>query len=272
MPANRERADAVALQPASGNRYLPAGSQQPPDGLRGELSAQREADRITVNQFAPPGVLINAELQVLQFRGATGAFLEPPVGKASFDVLKMAREGLMLPLRAAINEAKKENKTARKEQRPGQAERRDPHGQPGGHSAQEPAGTLLPDSVRGGATRGQPARVASPVRRCRTRGRTAVPRSPRARCEEVAPHHRTGNRTLRNARVPPVPAGTARGGQRGTPGLQRGSPVRQRRAAKHQRGTGNVQGRAGVVQRRADHRQRGDGPSERRSQPSSTTT
>ena len=60
-------------------------------------------------------MLINAELQILQFRGPTGAYLEPPTGKASFDVLKMAREGLMLPLRAAINKAKKENKTARKE-------------------------------------------------------------------------------------------------------------------------------------------------------------
>ena len=87
----------------------------PPDAFRGELNAEREADRVTVNQFAPPSVLINADLQILQFRGPTGAFLEPPTGKASFDVLKMAREGLMLPLRAAINQAKKENKTARVE-------------------------------------------------------------------------------------------------------------------------------------------------------------
>lgn len=80
-----------------------------PDNFRGELNAQREADRVMVNQFAPPSVLINAELEVLQFRGQTRAFLEPPTGKASFNVLKMAREGLMLPLRAAINEAKKKN-------------------------------------------------------------------------------------------------------------------------------------------------------------------
>ncbi len=87
---------------------------EPPETVRGELAAQREADRITVNQFAPPGVLVNAGLQVLQFRGPIGAYLEPAAGKASFDVLKMAREGLMLPLRAAINQAKKENKIARK--------------------------------------------------------------------------------------------------------------------------------------------------------------
>lgn len=83
--------------------------------LHGELNAQREADRITLGQFAPPGVLVNAELQVLQFRGPTGAFLEPPQGKASFNVLKMAREGLMLPLRSAISQARKENKSVRKD-------------------------------------------------------------------------------------------------------------------------------------------------------------
>ena len=99
-------------EPAAASEH---GRPEPPEGFRGELNAQREADRVTVNQFAPPGVLINAELQILQFRGPTGAYLEPPTGKASFDVLKMAREGLMLPLRAAINKAKKENKTVRKE-------------------------------------------------------------------------------------------------------------------------------------------------------------
>jgi len=86
------------------------------DKLRSESDATREADRIALHQFAPPSVLVNAELQVLQFRGPTGAFLEPPVGKASFDVLKMAREGLMLPLRSAIQQAKRENRTVRREQ------------------------------------------------------------------------------------------------------------------------------------------------------------
>ncbi len=89
--------------------------QDLPEGVRGEFDAQREADLISVSRFAPPGVLINAELQVLQFRGATGAYLGPPTGKASFDVLKMAREGLMLPLRAAINAAKRKNKPVRRE-------------------------------------------------------------------------------------------------------------------------------------------------------------
>ncbi|MGH8654850.1 MAG: PAS domain-containing protein, partial [Gammaproteobacteria bacterium] len=94
---------------------LAMGPGEGPVGVRAELDAQREADRITVNRFAPPGVLIDAELKIVQFRGSTGAYLEPPAGKASFEVLKMARQGLMLPLRAAINQAKKENKAARRE-------------------------------------------------------------------------------------------------------------------------------------------------------------
>ena len=92
-----------------------AGAGTEIDGFRAEQSAQREADRVTVNQFAPPGVLINAERQILQFRGITSAYLEPPTGTASFDVLKMAREGLMLPLRAAIAKAARDNTTVRKE-------------------------------------------------------------------------------------------------------------------------------------------------------------
>jgi len=85
------------------------------EGFRVELNSQREADRVTINKYSPPGVLVNAELQILQFRGPTSAFSSRPPGKASFDVLKMARQGLMLPLRAAINEAKKENNSVRRE-------------------------------------------------------------------------------------------------------------------------------------------------------------
>ena len=118
LPVRKERGEHPSRgEHRRGGYELPTGMWQPEASrdFHAEFDAQREADRVTVNQFAPPGVLINAELQVLQFRGATGVYLEPPSGKASFDVLKMAREGLMLPLRAAINKAKMQNKTARQE-------------------------------------------------------------------------------------------------------------------------------------------------------------
>ncbi|HEV2455477.1 MAG TPA: chemotaxis protein CheB, partial [Verrucomicrobiae bacterium] len=109
---NRPMAAGIGNSPPTGKPGPPAGE---PKGFRAELSAQLEADRVTVNQFAPPGVLINDELQILQFRGSTGIYLQPPAGKASFDVLKMTREGLVLPLRAVINKARKENKIARRD-------------------------------------------------------------------------------------------------------------------------------------------------------------
>ncbi len=99
---------------AAGKRVRSA-AVAPAEGLSGEFDAQREADRISVSQFAPPGVLVDATGHILQFRGATGAYLEPPSGKASFDLLKMAREGLMLPLRAALARAKREKKPVRRE-------------------------------------------------------------------------------------------------------------------------------------------------------------
>ncbi len=113
-PGQARRVVAPSVtRPAGWGQFAPLAGQ--PEDLRGELNAQREADRVMVNQFAPPGVLINAELQILQFRGPTAAWLKPPTGKASFDVLKMAREGLMLPLRAAINKATKENRITRRQ-------------------------------------------------------------------------------------------------------------------------------------------------------------
>lgn len=91
-----------------------AGGLDRPDGIGRELDPQREADRITIHRYAPPGVLVNNDFQVLQFRGTTDAFLAPPIGKASFDILKMARAGLMLPLRSVLAQAKKTNDVARK--------------------------------------------------------------------------------------------------------------------------------------------------------------
>jgi two-component system, chemotaxis family, CheB/CheR fusion protein len=101
--------------PAETNDIRAATPAGAPEGFHVALNAQREADRVTRTRYAPPGVLVNAELQVVEFRGETSPYLKPPTGQASFSVLKMAREGLMLPLRAALNKAKKGNTVVRGE-------------------------------------------------------------------------------------------------------------------------------------------------------------
>jgi two-component system CheB/CheR fusion protein len=76
---------------------------------------QREADRILLGRYAPPGVLVDDNLDILQFRGRTSPFLESPPGDPTTSVLKMAREGLFLELRNALDEARKHQRTARRD-------------------------------------------------------------------------------------------------------------------------------------------------------------
>jgi two-component system CheB/CheR fusion protein len=73
------------------------------------------ANRVILEHFAPPGVILDWDFQIVQFRGHTGAFLEPAPGDANLDVLKMAREGLLHGLRSALIEARRTGKPARKE-------------------------------------------------------------------------------------------------------------------------------------------------------------
>jgi two-component system CheB/CheR fusion protein len=70
------------------------------------LDLQREADRLLLARYAPPAVVINDQMEILQSRGRTGAFLELAPGKASLNVLKMARHGLLFELQGAIEEAR----------------------------------------------------------------------------------------------------------------------------------------------------------------------
>src|SRR6266508_2793835 len=83
------------------------------EARRGE-GAQREADRILLARYTPPGVLVSEDLEILQFHGDTGAYLTPLAGKASLNLVKMLREGLLAPIRGAIARAKKDGAAVRK--------------------------------------------------------------------------------------------------------------------------------------------------------------
>ena len=54
-------------------------------------------------------------MQILHFRGQTGPYIEPSAGSASLNLLKMARQDLMLELRTAVQQAIKERSEVRKE-------------------------------------------------------------------------------------------------------------------------------------------------------------
>jgi len=84
-------------------------------GLEGK-SVQDEATRLILDRYGPPGVIVNANLQIVQFRGRTGPYLEPATGEPNLSVLKMARGGLLHPLRSALQQAKRRSRVVRKEQ------------------------------------------------------------------------------------------------------------------------------------------------------------
>jgi two-component system, chemotaxis family, CheB/CheR fusion protein len=79
------------------------------------VDVQREADRLLLNKYVPCAVVVNDDLEILQSRGRTNRFLELPAGKASLNLLKMARPGLLYELRALVDQARKNSVPVLKE-------------------------------------------------------------------------------------------------------------------------------------------------------------
>ncbi|MBN1869511.1 MAG: PAS domain-containing protein [Candidatus Omnitrophica bacterium] len=80
-----------------------------------ETDIEAMVERIVLDEYAPCGVLIDNNLEVVLFRGHTGRYLESATGKPSHNLFKLAREGLGLPLRAAIYKARKTKQTIKRE-------------------------------------------------------------------------------------------------------------------------------------------------------------
>ncbi len=96
-------------------RALERKGEEPRSNAVGGVELQKEADRILLQRYAPPAVLVNADLEILQFRGTTDPYLTPAPGKASLNLLKMLREGLLVAVRRAIQKAKKLGTAVREE-------------------------------------------------------------------------------------------------------------------------------------------------------------
>lgn len=74
-----------------------------------------KAERILLDEYAPPAVIVSSDMEIIQFRGHTGPYIEPVSGSASLNLMKMARADLIMDLRTAIHQAVKEDKRVVKE-------------------------------------------------------------------------------------------------------------------------------------------------------------
>lgn len=79
-----------------------------------ETDIERTVDTLLLKKYTPASVLVNQDLDIIQFRGSTGLYLEPSPGKASLNLMKMAKPGLEFELRNVVHKAKKSGATAKK--------------------------------------------------------------------------------------------------------------------------------------------------------------
>jgi len=101
------------MHPADSGGLVAESARKQDAGAEGETGLGRDLDRLLLAHYAPAGVLIDAGMQVLKFRGDTAPYLSATPGRAGLNLLKMLRPGLLIPVRAAIRNALKARAPAR---------------------------------------------------------------------------------------------------------------------------------------------------------------
>ena len=78
-----------------------------------KLNVSGLSEKILLDNYAPPSVIIDKNNDALYFSGNTSQYLEPPVGEASLNILELAKKGLRADLEATILNAKTSKGEAR---------------------------------------------------------------------------------------------------------------------------------------------------------------
>jgi two-component system CheB/CheR fusion protein len=87
--------------PSAFTRRLPAGIETPSES-KTPPSLQALADKLVLDHYSSPAVLVNDKGNILYISGRTGNYLEPAAGKANWNIFVMAREGLRYELTEAL--------------------------------------------------------------------------------------------------------------------------------------------------------------------------
>jgi len=80
-------------------------------GKSKEINIGESTQKILLENYTPPCVVINEKYDIVYFQGQTGDYLKSPSGEPTLNILKMAHKDLALELRTAIQKVIKE-KTA----------------------------------------------------------------------------------------------------------------------------------------------------------------
>jgi two-component system CheB/CheR fusion protein len=91
------------------------GSRPPAAPALRDEEVPREVDRILLARYAPAGVIVDDKDNIVDFRGTTEPYLEHTHGRATLNLFKMVRKGVLLEVRQAVQEARKKDARVRKE-------------------------------------------------------------------------------------------------------------------------------------------------------------
>lgn len=72
-------------------------------------------DNLLLTRYAPASVVVDQDMEIIQFRGSTTLFLQHGTGKASLNLTKMAHPSLVFELRNMVYKARKTGQPARKD-------------------------------------------------------------------------------------------------------------------------------------------------------------
>ena len=78
------------------------------------IDLDKTIDSILLSGYVPASVIINYDMDILQFRGSTSLYLQHSAGKASLNILKLIRPEMAFELRTAIHNAIKTKKRVEK--------------------------------------------------------------------------------------------------------------------------------------------------------------
>jgi two-component system CheB/CheR fusion protein len=78
------------------------------------LGIEDAVDSLLLSSYMPACVVVNKDMEIIQFKGPISPFLEHPSGKASLNILKMARPEFAYELRIAIEKVLKTKESIEK--------------------------------------------------------------------------------------------------------------------------------------------------------------
>ncbi|WP_210486072.1 CheR family methyltransferase [Rufibacter aurantiacus] len=88
---------------------------EPQAAVKRETGLGQVVQRLMLNHFAPPTLIVNSAGDIFYIHGRTGKYLEPAQGQATLNIFDMAREGLTFELNNLVNRASMLKETARAE-------------------------------------------------------------------------------------------------------------------------------------------------------------